>query len=98
MGSDTAAAERKPRSTTVRIYAVVQQNGHRDFYRATSTTQAGAFHNEGVETRKATDDEIMEIGRRGLAVGGIEAPAREEDDAQLDAFSRHQMEAPDRED
>lgn len=79
-------ATRKTRTTKPKIYRVEDDAGRGSFYYATSTTQAKAMHTENLTSRLATDIEIMEIGRRGLAVVNL-TPAGDSDDGQQDAFA-----------
>lgn len=55
---------------------------------ATSTTQAKAMHTENLSARRATTDELIDIGRRGIAVNGM---VDETDDRQSDAFAGNQQ-------
>ena len=79
---DNAAPTKKPRTPREKIYRVEDAGGRGGFYRAHTTTQARAFHVDQIEAREATIEEIMHIGKAGIAVGGLDAP--DEDPAQAD--------------
>lgn len=76
----------KTRTPKQKIYRVEDAAGRGGFYRATSVTQARAFHVDEITSREATIEEVIDIGARGLAVGGLEGPKSDEPDPQLDAF------------
>lgn len=53
-------------------------------YYATSTTQAKAMHTENLSARRATTDELIEIGRNNIPVTGME---QEGDSRQIDMLN-----------
>lgn len=80
----TDQTEAPKRELKQRVFRVEDGSGHGGYYRAKTPAQARAFHTDEIVVREASIDEIIAIGQRGLAVGGMEP---EVDAAQIDAFA-----------
>lgn len=89
----TMSENTKTRTSKEKLFRVEDGAGRGGFYRATSVTQARSFHVSEITAREATIEEVIDIGKRGLGVGGLAGPSAAEPDPQLDAFSAADLEA-----